>query len=217
MIRLCSVSQIEKAARRPLDFARAFCVTTHDLDSVGVDLAVVVELEIDVFDDEGPDIVTEAVGVEVSLERSIRRHRAVDWSAPTLKVKRALTLSASTSATALSKFARILMASWGSMRRSVMSVSSVSVRAPPTLRLSAPAVLSGAGESTPAAAVQLVVLGRFGGHGDGTDIRVVCGQQRVVLGQRRWWWKSAGSATGVGFVRASRGLSTCSERRKRGV
>lgn len=39
-----------------------------DLHFVGLDGAVVVELEVDVFDQEGPDIVAEAVGVEGALE-----------------------------------------------------------------------------------------------------------------------------------------------------
>jgi hypothetical protein len=33
-----------------------------------VDLVRVIELEVDVLDDEGPDIVAEAVGIKVSLE-----------------------------------------------------------------------------------------------------------------------------------------------------
>jgi hypothetical protein len=32
-----------------------------------VDLVRVVELEVDVFDNEGPDVVAEAVGIEVAL------------------------------------------------------------------------------------------------------------------------------------------------------
>lgn len=51
----------------------------------------------------------------------------------TLNVKRVLTFSASPSATALSKLIRIFIASWGSIRRSVIRLSSVSVRAPPRL------------------------------------------------------------------------------------
>ena len=44
-------------------------VAAHDLDAVGVDLVRIVELEVDIFDDERPDVVAEAVCVEVTLER----------------------------------------------------------------------------------------------------------------------------------------------------
>lgn len=51
----------------------------------------------------------------------------------TLKVSRDLTLSCSTSAMARSKLARIFMASWGSMRVSVIRSSRVSVSVAPML------------------------------------------------------------------------------------
>jgi hypothetical protein len=41
--------------------------TSDDLDLLGVELVLVVHLEVDVLDDEGPDFVAEAVGVEVAL------------------------------------------------------------------------------------------------------------------------------------------------------
>lgn len=34
-----------------------------------MDLVCVVELEVDILDDEGPDVVAEAVGVEVALHK----------------------------------------------------------------------------------------------------------------------------------------------------
>jgi hypothetical protein len=51
-----------------LYFARALCVAADNLDTVGMDLVRVVELEVDVFDNEGPDVVTETVGIEVALQ-----------------------------------------------------------------------------------------------------------------------------------------------------
>jgi hypothetical protein len=51
----------------------------------------------------------------------------------TLNVSRALTFSASTSAITLSKLFRIFMASWGSMRPSLMRSSTVSMSASPIL------------------------------------------------------------------------------------
>ena len=41
--------------------------TGDDLDLLGVELVLVVHLEVDVLDEEGPDFVAEAVGVEVAL------------------------------------------------------------------------------------------------------------------------------------------------------
>lgn len=112
-----------------------------------MDLVRVVELEVDVLDDEGPDVIAETVGIEVALRRHVnirccclRAHFELlrNHCRFTLNVSLALTLSASTSATALSKFVRIFIASWGSMRRSVIRLSSVSVRAPPRLSAVSP-------------------------------------------------------------------------------
>lgn len=50
-------------------FAGALRVAAHNLDTVGVDLAVVVELEVDVLDDESPDVVAEAVCIKMSLSK----------------------------------------------------------------------------------------------------------------------------------------------------
>ena len=38
-----------------------------DLDSLSLDIVRVIQLELDVLDNEGPDLVAEAVGVEMSL------------------------------------------------------------------------------------------------------------------------------------------------------
>lgn len=53
-----------------LSFARSLSVAADNLDSVGVDLMGVIQLKVDVFDDECPDVVAETVCVEMSLERS---------------------------------------------------------------------------------------------------------------------------------------------------
>lgn len=98
---------------RALSLAGALRVTADDLDPVCMDLVCVVELEVDVFDDESPDIVAEAVGVEMSLYNTINMgllHFGA-YVKLTLKVSRDLTLSESTSATALSKLIRIFIAS----------------------------------------------------------------------------------------------------------
>jgi hypothetical protein len=50
-----------------LGFTGALRVTADNLDSIGVDLVRVVELEVDILDNESPNVVTEAVGIEVTL------------------------------------------------------------------------------------------------------------------------------------------------------
>ena len=42
-----------------------------DLDSLSLDIVRVIQLELDVLDNEGPDLVAEAVGVEMSLQQNI--------------------------------------------------------------------------------------------------------------------------------------------------
>ena len=42
-------------------------LTGHDLDSLGLDVVCVVQLELNVLDNEGPYLVAETVGVEMSL------------------------------------------------------------------------------------------------------------------------------------------------------
>lgn len=45
-----------------------------------MDLICIVELEVDILDDEGPDVVAEAVGVEVSLHVSMSVCRCLSCS-----------------------------------------------------------------------------------------------------------------------------------------
>lgn len=54
--------------RGRLCLSGAFRVARYDLDAVGVDGVRVVQLEVDVFDNEGPDFVAEAVRVEMALQ-----------------------------------------------------------------------------------------------------------------------------------------------------
>lgn len=50
-----------------LGLAWALRVTANNLDPVGVDLIRVVKLEVDILDNERPDVVAEAVGIQMSL------------------------------------------------------------------------------------------------------------------------------------------------------
>jgi hypothetical protein len=42
-------------------------VATNDLDLISMNHGLVIKLEIDVFDNKGPDVVTEAVRVKMAL------------------------------------------------------------------------------------------------------------------------------------------------------
>ena len=46
---------------------RLLRITAHDLDLLRRDIVLVVELEIDIFDEERPDFVAEAVGIQMTL------------------------------------------------------------------------------------------------------------------------------------------------------
>lgn len=54
-----------------LSLAWALRITADDLDSVGVNLIRIVELEVDILDDERPDIIAKAVGIEVALRAHV--------------------------------------------------------------------------------------------------------------------------------------------------
>ena len=57
-----------KQGRKPaLRLAGTLRVAADNLDPIGVDRVGIVQLEVDIFDDERPNIVTEAVGIEVPL------------------------------------------------------------------------------------------------------------------------------------------------------
>jgi hypothetical protein len=52
-----------------LDLSRPFRIARDNLDSIAVYRVRIVKFEVDVFDDEGPHFVAEAVCVEMSLAR----------------------------------------------------------------------------------------------------------------------------------------------------
>lgn len=59
----------------PLCLARALRVAADNFDPIGMYLVRVVELEIDIFDNESPHIVAEAVRIEMSLEKPFQQTR----------------------------------------------------------------------------------------------------------------------------------------------
>lgn len=50
-----------------LGLARALAVTANDLDLIHRDRLVILHLEGNVFDQEGPDLVAETVGIQMAL------------------------------------------------------------------------------------------------------------------------------------------------------
>ena len=46
---------------------RLLRIAAHDLDLLRRDIVLIVELEVDVFDEERPDLVAEAVGIQMAL------------------------------------------------------------------------------------------------------------------------------------------------------
>lgn len=47
-----------------LGFLRLFLtLTRHNLDPLRINLVLIIKLELDIFDEKGPDFVTESVGV----------------------------------------------------------------------------------------------------------------------------------------------------------
>lgn len=48
-------------------FSRSLRIAADDFDSIGLYSVLIVELEVDIFDKEGPDFITESIGVQVTL------------------------------------------------------------------------------------------------------------------------------------------------------
>ena len=92
---------------------RLLRIAAHNLDLLRRHIVLVVELEVDILDEERPDFVAEAVGIQMTLCTSPISPRilyATAAGAATLKFMRALTLSANTSVMDLSKVAMTFMA-----------------------------------------------------------------------------------------------------------
>ena len=89
-----------------------FRIAAHDLDLLRCDIVLIVELEVDIFDEKRPDFVAEAVSIQVALRNLplviVPVKKAA--GAATLKFMRALTFSANTSVMDLSKVAMTFMA-----------------------------------------------------------------------------------------------------------
>lgn len=134
----------------PSRLSGPLAVAAHNLDLVRADGLLVIQLKIDILDEESPDFVAESICVKVALqtENTSDQHplfhpRSATGNVPklakhkrarhTLKFNRVRTLSASTSVIIRSKVERIFMASWGSIRPSLIRSSRVSVKDRPRL------------------------------------------------------------------------------------
>lgn len=51
----------------PLLLPRLLRIAAHNLDLLGCDIVLIIELEVDILDEERPDFVAEAVGIQMTL------------------------------------------------------------------------------------------------------------------------------------------------------
>jgi hypothetical protein len=59
----------EPRCTRVSGLARLLAIHGHDLHFIRVQARGIIELECNVLDDEGPDVVTKAVGIQMSLRK----------------------------------------------------------------------------------------------------------------------------------------------------
>lgn len=48
-------------------FSRTLRIAAHNLDLVGLDRSLILQLEVDILDEKGPDFIAEAVCVQMTL------------------------------------------------------------------------------------------------------------------------------------------------------
>jgi len=65
---------LHKQPADKLGFARSLVAAADNLDLFGLDLGLVLQLEFDIFDQERPHLITEAICVQVALETQARLH-----------------------------------------------------------------------------------------------------------------------------------------------
>lgn len=65
-----------RRSKLSLGITRLLRITAHDLDFVGGDIALIVKLEGDILDKKGPDIVAEAICIQVTLQVLQSAHTA---------------------------------------------------------------------------------------------------------------------------------------------
>ena len=114
-----SLAQVRYSHRPNLGLSRSLRIAAHDFDLLSMDRVLVVKLEVDVFNQKSPYFIAEPVGIQMTLSAKhyqLQLQRSEPMCTHTLKFRRALTLSARTSVTHLSKLAMTFMASCGSMR-----------------------------------------------------------------------------------------------------
>lgn len=68
-------AKVFSTANASLRLARSLAVAAHDLHPVRIDGSLVVEFELDILDQECPDLVAESVGIKVALCKVKERER----------------------------------------------------------------------------------------------------------------------------------------------
>lgn len=135
---------------RILHLSRPLAIAADNLHLVSEDIALIVQLEVNILDKERPHFVAESVGIQMALHIQLVtvRHnqsppssllllipssRIFPAERCTLNDNFTCTFSASTSVITRSNVDRIFIASCGSIRPSFIKSSSVSVRERPIL------------------------------------------------------------------------------------
>lgn len=52
----------------PLLLSRLLRIAAHDLDLLGLDITLIIELEVDILNKKSPDFVAEAVRIQMALD-----------------------------------------------------------------------------------------------------------------------------------------------------
>lgn len=47
---------------------RPLCIAAHNFDFLGLDIALVIKLEVDILNEESPDFVAESISIQVALQ-----------------------------------------------------------------------------------------------------------------------------------------------------
>lgn len=97
-------SSLPRKTTIPLLLSRLLRIAAHNLDPLGLNVVLIVELEVDILDQKRPHLVTEAISIQMTLHGRL----SASPTSPkypaiiTLKFMRALTLSPKTSVIDLS-------------------------------------------------------------------------------------------------------------------
>jgi len=99
-----SISSLPSRVTGTLLLSGLLRIAAHDLDLLGLDVTLIVELEVHILNKERPNFIAEAIGIQMTLHGLLSATSPQPDALPfiTLKFMRALTLSPNTSVMDLS-------------------------------------------------------------------------------------------------------------------